>query len=325
MNTATTWTLTHPSGARLDVAATGATALSWHVPGADGALVDLLDGYRDAEELAAEDGYRCAVLAPWSNRLRDARWRYEGDILDVAPGVDEEREDASLHGLVTDQSFQPAGGDITPGETAHELTLATTIAARPAYPFELELRVHYALAEGPDGQQSLSIEIIALNTGDRHAPVGLGWHPYVRLPGHATIDELHLEVPAASVVTVDDKLIPLADPLESTGGKLSLTPVAGAEIDLAFAGLHADDEGMVKTTLSSPRTGDRLSLWQRAEETDIVHLFTGDFLERDRRASAAIEPCTFGADALNRELDAMLIAPGHSRRLRAEWVFERGH
>ena len=43
-----TWILTHPDGARLVVAETGATLLAWQVPGPDGRPMDLLDGYTSA-------------------------------------------------------------------------------------------------------------------------------------------------------------------------------------------------------------------------------------------------------------------------------------
>lgn len=318
-----TWTLTHENGARLRVAARGATLLSWEVP-EDSGFADLLDGYRTVEELETYNGYRNAVLAPWSNRITDARYRYGDEVHDVEPGQTGARD--GLHGLVTDATFD---ADAAPGETGPSLTLRTAITPQrnPGYPFTVDVAVTYTLVAGPDGEHALTFEMTGTNASEQDAPIGLGWHPYFRLPGHERIDELHLTIPARTRVLTDEGIIPLPgdaafEPVDPPGA-VGLSPIGQTVLDQAFTDLVPDPDGNIASVLSSPRTGARLTLWQRVDEARIVHVFTGDTLDRDRRASAAVEPCSFGADALNRQLEDMLVPPGGTRHLRADVVYQR--
>ncbi|MFC7405953.1 aldose 1-epimerase [Georgenia alba] len=318
---ATTWHLAHPSGSSLRLAATGATLLSWQVPGPDGPH-DLLDGYTSAAELAERDGYRNAVLAPWSNRIRDSRYTFQGEVHDVGPGETGIRD--GLHGLVTRQVFERVAG------TDGAITVRTSITpdTGPGYPFAVDLEVTYRLTAGPAGEQALTVEMDATNVGDGPAPVGLGWHPYFRLPGHPSIDELELTIPARTRVLTDAGIIPLPgdeafEPVQPPGD-VGLSPIGATVLDQAFTDLLPGPDGTVASVLRSPRTGDTLTLWQQAAEARIVHVFTGDLLARDRRASVAVEPCSFGGDALNRETEAMVLQPGGRRHLRADVVYERG-
>ncbi|GAA4432549.1 aldose 1-epimerase [Georgenia halophila] len=307
------------------VARTGATILSWQVPGEDGELVDLSDGYRSGQELNARDGFRNAVLAPWSNRIRDGRYTWRGTEYDVQPGETGVRD--GLHGLVSQADFELRGDA---GAAEPRLTLVTSIAPdeHAGYPFSVDVTVTYGLETGADGQPTLTVELTATNTGDEDAPAGLGWHPYFRLPGHETIDDLELSVPARTRVIIDEGLIPLpgdaAFETVEPAGDIGLGPVGDAVVDQAFTDLIPGSDGSVTSVIRSPRTGDSLTLRQDPDESRIVHVFTGDILARDRRASMAVEPCSFGADTLNRDPEAMTLAPGSTRRLRAEVVYRRG-
>lgn len=320
-----TWVLTDTDGARLQVSSRGAMVLSWQVPDDDGGLVELLDGYTTATEVLEHDGYRNVVLAPWSNRVRDARYSWQGVEHDLEPGRSGSRE--ALHGLVVDATWQEvagSGADVTEPDESDVacISLVTAIEPAPGYPFPLQVRATYRLT-AEDGAHRLSVELAAVNTGAEDAPVALGWHPYVRLPGHESIDELDLRVPAGTRVRIDDAGIPLPaqEAFVPAAGSETMTPLGDRVLDDAWTDLEPDEDGTVRTVLSSPRTGSSITLEQHPS-AGVVHVFTGDTLERDRRAAVAMEPCQLMTDALNRPecTEALALPPGDTRRLSASLV-----
>ncbi|MDD9207291.1 hypothetical protein PU560_12560 [Georgenia sp. 10Sc9-8] len=317
-----TWVLTDADGARLQVSSRGAMVLSWQVPDDEGRMVELLDGYTTATELLEHDGYRNAVLVPWSNRVRDARYTWQGVERDLAPGGTED----VMHGLVVDATWQEVagGGDVTePDESDTDcVSLVTAIEPSPGYPFPLQVRATYRLTS-EDGTYRLSLDLTAFNTGAEDAPVALGWHPYVRLPGHGSIDELDLRVPAGTQIRTDDASIPLPgqDAFVPATGSETMAPLGDQVLDDAWTDLEPDGDGTVRTVLSSRRTGSSITLEQHPSAR-VVHVFTGDTLQRDRRAAVALEPCQLMTDAVNRPecAEALALPPGDTRRLSATLV-----
>ncbi|UNX53633.1 aldose 1-epimerase [Georgenia sp. TF02-10] len=315
-----TWVLTNPAGARLVVAERGATALAWQVP--DGAgRADLLDGYPTAAELTELDGYRGSVLAPWSNRIAGARYTFAGVSHDLGVAADGTRE--ALHGLVTGLRWRrsPAADGVL------RLTAVVPPDLNPGYPFSVTVTAAYSLGVGAAGESRLGLEITATNTGDGPAPVTLGWHPYLRMPGHDTIDDLELTVPARARVLTDAHLIPLPGEQAYAGVSAPVRlRLAGLVLDQAFTDLVPDDDGVVTSVLRSPATGATLTLEQEPDQARVVHVFTGDPLVRRRRAAVAVEPCQTMADAFNRAdcADIVPVEPGQTRQLVTDIVYRRG-
>ncbi|MHB1063656.1 MAG: aldose epimerase family protein [Georgenia sp.] len=327
-----TWVLTHPDGARLVVAETGATVLAWQAPGADGTLVDLLDGYRSAAELVAQDGYRSAVLVPWSNRVRDARYTFAGVTHELAPDervlVGADGRDVGMHGLLTSVRWTRSAVEVRDSDRAIRLEAAITPETNPGYPFSLQVTATYSLGIGAEGEARLGLELEATNVGAGPAPVTLGWHPYLRLPGHDTIDDLELTVPARSRVLTDAALIPLAGEQAFSGVTAPVRmPLGGVALDDAYTDLVPDDDGVVTTVLRSPRTGESLTVEQEPFQSQVVHVYTGDSLEREPRASVAVEPCQALTNAFNRPGSAavVVLAPSESRQLVSDIVYRHRH
>ena len=115
-----TWTLKAGEDS-VWIAKIGATVLDWQVedqfqsisevplpPDSGHTLqqrtVHVLDGYRDAQEARDMDGFRNAVMAPWSNRLRDGKYSFQGREYDFAGKT--VGGSLALHGLVADQPFE---------------------------------------------------------------------------------------------------------------------------------------------------------------------------------------------------------------------------
>ncbi|MER6080458.1 aldose 1-epimerase [Streptomyces sp. NPDC001833] len=297
---------------RAVLALRGATLLSWQVRSeVTGRLKELTDGYRDEKELLAQDGVRAGLLAPFPNRVADARYRYDGRDHDLLPGHHGDR--LIYHGFARETVFALAHADTTPDFA--RLLLHTT-AIRPGayagYPFAIDLTVEYTV-----GADELSVDVRATNVGDATAPHATGWHPYFTLS--RPIDDLTLRVPARTLIRTDASLIPLPGedariPLDDRPGMDFRLPrrLGDAVIDACYADLVPGPAGRIETVLTDPATGEELRVWQHS---GYLHVFTGDTLARDRRASIALEPVEAMTDAFNRPDQTAVLAlePGGSR------------
>ncbi|MGN2242728.1 aldose 1-epimerase [Frateuria sp. GZRR33] len=299
-------------GRRVRIARHGACVLGIEAA-VGGARVELADGYRDAAEVTARPGSRFAVLAPFANRVADARYRFEGTGYDLMPGATGAAR-ASRHGFVRDAGF--IVGALDADEHAASVLLATHIPPQAGYPFALDLAVRYALAA-----EGLTLEATLRNVGNRVAPAFAGWHPYFRLGGDA-LPSWELTIPAACVIRTDADHIPLAG--EAAYQPLAQAPaldfrqpraVGALELNHTYADLQADADGRVRTRLRDPASGLGIAVWQ---ERGVLLAYTGDTLERGARRSLALEPMESLPDAFNRPdcAQAIRLEPGAARTFR---------
>lgn len=298
---------------RVRLAARGACLLGLDVRH-HGVLQSLTDGYRDADELATRSGSRFAVLAPFANRIDDARYVFDGVAYDLAPGAPAPR--GFRHGFVRDSVFSVV--EQHADEHAASVTFATAIAPtmHPGYPFAIALTVRYTLAA--DG---LTLTAGMRNTGPHAAPCFFGWHPYFRL-GDTPLEGWQLQIPAACVIRTDAASIPLAGadawvPLSAAPALDFRQPrtLGMQRLDHAFAALQPDPDGRVRTRLRDPASGLGVAVWQ---ESGVLLAFTADTVSRDVRRSIALEPMEALADAFNRPdcADAIRLEPGAERQFR---------
>jgi aldose 1-epimerase len=267
----------------------GAGLRSWCVDGEE-----LLDTFAAD---APADSYRGKVLAPWPNRIRDGRYVF-GGVEHRTPLTERERGTA-LHGLVLDERFAPVR------RSTHAVTLACDLRPRPGYPFALRVEVEYAV--GADG---LEVALRATNTGTDAAPFGGGLHPYLR--GRA--DDWTLELPAATRIPVDDRMLPSGPPLAVAGSDLDFTRARGIgrqRIDTCFGDLARDGDGRGHARLSAP--GREVVVWMD-EGFRFVHVYTADAVDDPARARAgiAVEPITCAPDAFNSGAGLEVLEPGAS-------------
>ncbi|MER6571409.1 aldose 1-epimerase [Streptomyces sp. NPDC001093] len=290
----------------------GATLLSWQVRcGEAGPLKELTDGYRDEKELLCQDGVRAGLMAPFTNRVADGRYRYDGHDHDLLPGRHGDR--TIYHGFARETPFELVHATTT-ADSARLLLRTTSIrpARYPGYPFALDLEAEYTITG-----RELSMVIRATNMGDTTAPYAAGWHPYFALS--QSIDDLVLQIPAHTVIRTDASLIPLAGdaallPLDQCPEMDFRMPkrLGDAVIDACFADLTPGPGGRIETVLTNPPTGEELRVWQYSGN---MHVFTGDTLARDRRASIALEPVETMTNAFNRteHATALALEPGQRR------------
>ncbi|MGN6192128.1 MAG: aldose 1-epimerase [Rhodanobacteraceae bacterium] len=299
-------------GRRVRIARRGACVLGIEAS-ACGQRVELADGHRNATELTARPGSRFAVLAPFANRVADARYRFDDVAYDLMPGATGAAR-ACRHGYVRDADF--VLGALDAGEQAASVLLVAHIPPQPGYPFALDLVVRYVLAV--DG---LTLEATLRNVGDRAAPAFVGWHPYFRL-GNDALASWELTLPAACVIRTDGDFVPL--PGEAAYAPLAQAPeldfrrpraVGALELNHTYAGLQPDADGRMRTRLRDPVSGTGIAVWQ---ERGVLLAFTGDTLERGARRSLALEPMESLPDAFNRPdcAEAIRLEPGAARTFR---------
>jgi aldose 1-epimerase len=270
---------------RLVVTEVGAGVRSWTVGGQE-----LLASFDAGDYDAAFCG---RVLVPWPNRVRDGRYSFDG--VEHRLDVTEPERGNALHGLVLQSRWHGVR------TSARRVSLAYELEPAAGYPFSLRLGVSYELASG-----GVVMTLQATNVGAERAPFGAGFHPYLT-PGTTSVDDTVLEVPAATRVPVDDRLLPSgsATPLEGTELDLRRGRRLGAlRLDACFGDLGRSPAGVARVRLGSHAGAGQLTVWMD-DRFRFVQVFTAD-------AAIAVEPMTCAPDAFNTGDGLVVLEPGAS-------------
>ncbi|MCX2714140.1 aldose 1-epimerase family protein [Mycolicibacterium sp. J2] len=258
--------------------------------------VDLTPGYPPDR---LRPFYSGTVLAPWPNRVRDARWSYRGipQLLDVT----EPQRGNALHGLLCFTEYHRVE------QTGNTVMLGAQVFPQHGYPFHLDTRVTYRLtADGLHTTHTVD------NLGQDPAPVALGTHPFLCIGGVPT-SELTLTVSADTHIDVDERLNPTGtSPVQGSYWDLRAgRRVADLDLDDAWTGLHIVDGGSVHS-LRAP-DGQTVSVWANDQFEYIQVFTTRRYPVGDRFVTAvAVEPMTAPADALNSGAGLRWLEPGDS-------------
>lgn len=256
--------------------------------------VELTAGYAEGSPPPFGSGI---VLMPWPNRIRDGRWTYAGQTLQL--DITEPARGNALHGLLCNTPYRLVE------RTGHSVTLRAPIFPQNGYPFTLDTAVCYTVV--PDG---LQVSHTVCNVGSACAPVAVGAHPFLMIGGVPT-DSLTLTVSADRHIDVDDRLIPIgATPVPGTAwdlreGRL----VAALDLDDAWSGLPS---GGSAHWLSAP-DGRTVSLWADEQFGYVQVFITREFPGQGGLTTAvAVEPMTAPADAFNSGEGLRWVAPSES-------------
>jgi len=265
---------------------------------------DLIDGY---EAGAVCEAGRGQVLIPWPNRVADGRYRWEGRDLQLA--LDEVPTGCALHGLTRWLNWRVAE------ERPDAAVLELRLHPRPGYPFLLDLRVEHRV--GADGYR---VRTTARNGGDAPAPYGTGAHPYLRL-GAARVDDLEVRMPAATVLTADERGIPTGRaPVTGDTDLRAGRRLGDTVLDTAFTDLDRDADGRAWVHVRATG-GGAAAVWMDPAHTHVM-LFTGDTEPTVARRSLGVEPMTCAPNALASGDGVRRLAPGES--VTTEWGIRPG-
>jgi len=240
-------------------------------------------------------------LIPWPNRIRDGRYVFDG--VEQQLSLSEPPRHNASHGLARHAVWRLV--DLSESSVTQTLR----IFPQSGWPGVLEATLTHSLSdEGTVGDEGLTVDVAATNIGATPLPFGYGAHPYLTV-GEAGVDEVDLTIPAASYLTVDDRLLPVAvrdvegtEFDRRTGGK-----VGGQVLDTAYTNLVRGSDGRWRVRLA---LGERWAeLWGEAS-FGWTQVFTGG---PKRDVSIAVEPMSCGPDAFNAgptHADLIVIAPG---------------
>jgi aldose 1-epimerase len=251
----------------------------------------VVDGYAEDEICSSGRGQ---VLVPWPNRIEDGSYEFEGVRHQLA--LDEPERRNAIHGLVRWSPWRIVERDSD--RAAFELRLDP----RPGYPFQLALRVEYALAG--DG---LTVQTTATNLGRGSCPYGAGAHPYLAVEADR-VDAVGLRVPAQTVLDADERGLPTgARPVVGTEVDFRLTrPVGSVGLDHCFTDLERDPDGRARVSV-----GDRTTVWAD-KSYGYLMVFTGDGLPDVERRSIAVEPMTCAPNAFRSGAGLVSLGPGET-------------
>ena len=263
------------SGAyRAVITEVGATLRSFSVDGRD-----VVRGFGLQDMIS---GGRGQNLIPWPNRIRDGRYSFDGVTQQLA--LSEPARYNASHGLAR---YVPW---VLIDKKINAVTNRVRIHPQPGWPGTLEALITHEV--GDDG---LTVTVEATNIGTVELPFGYGAHPYLTV-GESTVDEVALNVPAASYLEVDDdRLLPLKlSPVDGTVYDRRSGPLLGStNLDTAMTDLARDADGRWRVSLG---LGDRYAELWGDETMQWVQVFTGG---PHRDWSIAVEPMTCGPDAFN--------------------------
>jgi len=238
-----------------------------------------------------------SVLVPWPNRTAGARWRWRGAVQELE--VSEPARGHAIHGLLRRVAW-------TVGERAvDQVTLRAEIDPGAGWPEPLVVTTTYAVTPG-----TLTVTHTVTATGGE-VPVGLGAHPYLRA-GAADLDDCVLTVATATVLEVDDALIPTgpARPVSGAEDLRGGRRVADLDLDTGFGADPA--RGAVLGELRAP-DGTTTRLWADPAFGWVQAFTPGAFPAREgERRAVAVEPMTCPPDALNSGVDLRLLGPGET-------------
>ncbi|WP_406610178.1 galactose-1-epimerase [Agarivorans sp. JK6] len=214
-----TFTLKNAKGSEATVLAWGATLASLKIKLSSGELREVVLGCDSFEDYLKQDAYLGATVGRYANRIKQARFEYQGQVYALSANQDEHQ----LHGA-NDFSHRDWQGEQL-ADNKVRFTISS-VDGECGFPGNMQAQLDYTLDE--DNQLVLDYSA----TVDKACPVNLTDHSYFNLnAASSTVLQHHLYIAA-------DHYLPVAaDGIPVDG----LKPVEGTGFDFRQAKLIAKD------------------------------------------------------------------------------------
>ncbi|WP_338869163.1 hypothetical protein WBJ53_19430 [Spirosoma sp. SC4-14] len=244
----------------------------------------VLDGVADEEVIQDDRRYKSAPLIPFPNRVNGGRYVFEGKTYQLP--INETRHGHAIHGLLYNRPMMVENVQITDQTAQLRLTYAYD-EVMSGYPFPFEFTVTYWLCEQDGFRCATQIR----NTGSTAMPLGVGWHPYLSLPGG--IADWTMQLPDCQIYELDDVSIP-------TGAKQDYVAFV---VPTRLAAIHLNDcfglpsaASRSEIVFTSPARDRQVVFWMESgvNQYRYFQLFTPP-----DRLSIAVEPMSCCCDAVN--------------------------
>ncbi|OZD71360.1 aldose epimerase [Rhodococcus sp. 05-340-1] len=244
------------------------------------------------------------VLAPWPNRTADGTFTFEG--VEHRLEITEPSRGNASHGFVRRVAWTLVE------HTDSRVEQSVDIGTHEGWPFSVTVTVVHELSA--DG---LTVTASAKNTGDSPAPYGMGFHTFVRV-GDAPLDECTLELSAGTRLPLDPvRNLPVGNSVPTADTEYDFRQprtLQGVQLDTPFSASLPEADGRANHVLRGP-DGTATVLWTDSS-FGWVQVFTADPANDQaypgRGRALAIEPMTCPPDALNSEIDLIVLDPGQS-------------
>ena len=233
-----------------------------------------------------------SVMAPWPNRLEDGTWKLGNR--EFAAVVNDTDGNNANHGLVFDKVFDVVN------QTDSLLRLETRIFDELAYPFEVLLKVTYALEN--DG---LKILFEAQNHAAEAVPVAFGLHPYF-----VAEEDSELDLNARTWVQKNSRNLPtLSTSIDSSSAaQQGRNRIAELDIDDCFTDFVSNERGNFVTTITRPSIGMAVDI-EQSRALSFLMLYKLQEVEKKKRMLLAVEPQTSKANFLRNLEGETLLQP----------------
>ncbi|MBK7869212.1 MAG: hypothetical protein IPJ74_00310 [Saprospiraceae bacterium] len=289
------------SGNRLDlVPAFGACVLDLQIAGQS-----ILDGYQTPEEMLINKWGKNTVMFPFPNRLQDGKYEWLGKTHQLP--INDADTGNALHGFGRKKEMRVE--EIETEENFAAITcLYSSQGEEVGYPFAFTFAISFRIED----TGNVEVELLFQNDDEQPIPVGFGWHPYFQLAD--TIDQMELQLPAAEMIEVNNRLIP-------TGKRylynyfLNIKPIDSTILDNCFA--LSSEQNKAQVTLRGER--GILNYWQEMgdHKFNFLQIFTPP-----HRKSIAIEAMTCNINAFNNKEGLITLQPGAHAHARFGFSFE---
>lgn len=255
------------------------------------------------------------LMAPWTNRIRDARFTFNNRTHQLRPNFP---DNTAIHGVVRDAPWRitdrtPASARMVYDSRAHEYA---------NFPFAFAAVFRAELA--PD---ELTLDLNITNLDDSPMPAGCGHHPYFPRTLMAAGEDAHLTAPVTARYPAKDCLPtgpaahdPACDTL--TNG----APVGNPNLDDVFAGFSGT------AAITWPESRVRMTM-HCSDAFDHLVVFTPRMNPEDPASPPlpwfCVEPCTMPNDAFNLEAQGRtrtgvrILAPGQTLETQIRFRVER--
>lgn len=214
-------------------------------------------------------------LLPWPNRVRDGRYTFAGQELQL--DVTEVPRNTALHGLNSGRAWELLE------HSENRVVQRHTLYPENGWTGILTAEITHELSE--DG---LRVTVRALNDGATALPYGYGVHPYFQF---SNTDDVVLSLPFEQELIVDpERLLPISvDTVTAEHDFREPRPLGSTEFDTALTGPTEAD-----WTVSLTGDGRTVEVWADAT-CPWVQVYT----TRPDRNAVAVEPMTCGPDCYN--------------------------
>jgi aldose 1-epimerase len=233
------------------------------------------------------------VLAPWSNRIAGAVFRFDGEEHRLRANFP---DGSAIHGDVLHRPLRIADRSPVSVRLVHD----SRVVGDSNFPFPYAAELRYELSPS-----QLEIDLSVTNLGQRDMPAGCGLHPFFSRRVVSDADEVRVRAPVSGRYPAKD-CIPTGPAVEDAASRrLSAGgPLGDPGLDDTFAGFGGLGGG--RAVIDWPQSGLRAVLQASRELSHLVvytpRCASGDAALTGREGPASwfcVEPVTMATDAFN--------------------------